>query len=133
MKYSEIYDKRWSDDPNAGQALISNLPFAERLAWELLVDITDRRGWRHEWGRFDDDVKDEVFATHVGIIEKLSVAALDKMFTVDESILDTSTEFEGLKVLARRVVGRYLELLKDSILKPCEPTDGSTGALHAQV
>jgi len=43
---------------------------AQIIATNILADVTDRRGWRHEWERFDDDIQIEIFDTWIEIIEK---------------------------------------------------------------
>lgn len=35
----------------------------DRVVCAILDDVTDRRGWRHEWDGFDDDVKREIVET----------------------------------------------------------------------
>ena len=43
----------------------------ERIAFEILRDATDRRGWRQEWDQFDDDIREELIGTW---IEKIKAA-----------------------------------------------------------
>lgn len=69
--YTYWYDRFYGDDhAKRGNALkvLSEMTTAERLAWNLLKDISDRCGWG--MGGFDDDVKDEIFAAHVKIISE---------------------------------------------------------------
>jgi hypothetical protein len=37
----------------------------------ILDDVTDRRGWRHAWDQFDDDIKIEIEATWKAEIDKI--------------------------------------------------------------
>lgn len=43
-------------------------PTEDRIVDTILLEMTDRRGFRHEWQRFDSDVKDEIRATWVQIV-----------------------------------------------------------------
>lgn len=36
---------------------------AMQIRDQILADATDRRGWRQEWGQFDNDARDEVRET----------------------------------------------------------------------
>jgi hypothetical protein len=47
------------------------MSLAERIAWSILEDVTDRRGWRQEWDQFDTKIKNEIFAEHVKIVQDL--------------------------------------------------------------
>lgn len=37
----------------------------------ILDDVTDRRGWKQEWGQFDPDIKVEIRATWAKIIRQV--------------------------------------------------------------
>lgn len=37
----------------------------------IITDLRGRKGLRHEWGMIDDEIKDEIEATWVEILEKL--------------------------------------------------------------
>jgi len=41
---------------------------ARRIQERLLEDITDRRGWRQEWDRMDEDIQEEIIAAHTHLI-----------------------------------------------------------------
>ena len=42
------------------------MPDLDKLATDImskiLDDVTDRRGWRQEWDRFDNEIKEEIKA-----------------------------------------------------------------------
>jgi len=35
----------------------------EQIVFEIINDLTDRRGFREEWGRFDEEIKEEILDT----------------------------------------------------------------------
>lgn len=39
----------------------------------ILADVTDRRGWRHEWDMFDEDIQEEIQVTWKRILDELNV------------------------------------------------------------
>lgn len=41
---------------------------ADKIAKAIEADVTDRRGWRHEWDQFDPEVKLEIRRTWRKII-----------------------------------------------------------------
>lgn len=43
---------------------------ARRIAYRLLADATDRRGWRQEFDQFDDDIKEELIKTWIEIVQR---------------------------------------------------------------
>lgn len=45
-----------------------DVPLERRIVYKLLRDATDRRGWRQEFDQFDDDVKEELIATWIAIV-----------------------------------------------------------------
>ena len=42
---------------------------AKRIRDAILRDVTDRRGWRQEWDAFDEDVREDIRAAWLEIIE----------------------------------------------------------------
>lgn len=43
----------------------------ERIVFEIIDDLTDRRGFKQEWSRFDDDIKEEILNTLISKTEKI--------------------------------------------------------------
>lgn len=43
---------------------------AERILFELMNDLTDRRGFHQEWDAVDDEIKEDILQVHLGIIQK---------------------------------------------------------------
>jgi hypothetical protein len=43
---------------------------AENIVRTILLDVTDRRGWRQEWDGFDRDIQREIKATWKALILK---------------------------------------------------------------
>ena len=41
---------------------------AVRIVSALLWDVTDLRGWRHEWDRFDEDVRRSIVARWLELV-----------------------------------------------------------------
>src|SRR5437899_6401383 len=41
---------------------------AEKIVDEIISDLSDRRGLRHEWDQIDDEIKDEVRDTWIDIV-----------------------------------------------------------------
>jgi hypothetical protein len=73
--YAEWYELMWGDGGEYDDSrdirkteVYSQMSVAERIAFKLLEDITDRRGWRQEWDQFEDRVKEEIFQEFVKII-----------------------------------------------------------------
>jgi len=44
---------------------------AEQIVAKLKADFTDRRGFRQEWDQVDTDVREEMNATWMSIVEKI--------------------------------------------------------------
>jgi hypothetical protein len=72
MTYTEIYEKRWGDDPRAGREFIDQLPVEQRTAFRLIEDMSDRRGLGQEWDQIDDELKDEIFGEWARIIANVT-------------------------------------------------------------
>ena len=64
MKYSEIIDSVYN------QGIKPDWTTSERKVWEILEDLTDRKGLKQEWAQIDEDIKDEIFAEWVKIINR---------------------------------------------------------------
>jgi len=47
---------------------VIEVELAKRIAFRLLADATDRRGWRQAFGQFDDDIKEELLATWIELV-----------------------------------------------------------------
>jgi hypothetical protein len=67
MTYKSIFENKYG---SLEKQIPLEMTRAQSTAWEILSDITDRRGWSQEWDQFDEGIKNEVFATFVAIIEK---------------------------------------------------------------
>jgi len=50
---------------------------AKEIVKAVLDDVTDRRGWRQEWDRFDSDIQQEIRETHTDIVKKILQKAVD--------------------------------------------------------
>lgn len=50
---------------------------AKKIAQAILADVTDRRGWRQEWDRFDSDIQCEIRETHTDIVRNILKKAVD--------------------------------------------------------
>ncbi len=44
----------------------------ERVVAEILHDLNDRRGLKHEWQHIDPDVQAEIFAVWTALVKKYS-------------------------------------------------------------
>ncbi len=64
MKYSEIYSSIYK------QGIKPDLTIAERKAWEIIEDLTDRFGLKQEWDDIDEDIQDEIFDKWRQIIDR---------------------------------------------------------------
>ena len=42
---------------------------AQAIAFEILADVTDRRGWRQEWDGFGQDIQEEIIKTWIEKIQ----------------------------------------------------------------
>ena len=42
----------------------------KQIAFSIMEDVTDRRGWRQEWDQFDDDIKEEIFQRWIDIAKE---------------------------------------------------------------
>jgi hypothetical protein len=40
-----------------------------RIVSAILDDVTDRRGWRQAWDSFDDDVREEIIARWIELVQ----------------------------------------------------------------
>lgn len=40
----------------------------EEIVFDILADVTDRRGWRQEWDGFDIEIKEEIIKTWINLI-----------------------------------------------------------------
>jgi hypothetical protein len=67
MTYTEIYTAMFSDDV---QFEYTSLSTSQQIAWDILRDLTDRRGLANEFYNCDADIQDEIFDTWVDIIDK---------------------------------------------------------------
>ena len=63
MKYSEIYNCIHYEEKKP------DLTPSESIAWGIVRDLTDRRGFRGAWYDYDEDTRDEIFAEWVEIID----------------------------------------------------------------
>lgn len=45
--------------------------FAEKVVDKIIADLTDRRGLRQEWENCDDEVRDEIRATWIKLINEV--------------------------------------------------------------
>lgn len=66
--FNEYYGGPYADVNATEQRVLASMTQAERIAWKLLEDVTDRRSWGQAWDSFDDDIQDEIFAKFVKII-----------------------------------------------------------------
>lgn len=55
MTYQEFYEA------SSGDGVVKQMTRAERTAWLILEDLTDRRGIGQQWDQIDDEIKDEIF------------------------------------------------------------------------
>lgn len=70
MRHEDDYfDYILRDNPNFGKRSYS---VNEKIAFEILRDVTDRKGWKHPYDEFDDDVREEILETWLSIINKLN-------------------------------------------------------------
>jgi hypothetical protein len=67
----KFHDGKFTDWPTHKAEVMVGMSLAERIAWSILEDVTDRRGWRQEWDQFDTKIKNEIFAEHVKIVQDL--------------------------------------------------------------
>jgi hypothetical protein len=69
--HTKMYDGRYTINtwPKHQKATLDKMSTAERIAWEILRDVKDRRGWRQEWDQFDTQIRNQIFAAHVKIVE----------------------------------------------------------------
>ena len=49
---------------------MDGLPPAKRIVFNLISDLTDRRGLRQEWDQIDEDIQEEIIQTWIDIVEK---------------------------------------------------------------
>ena len=68
---SKMYDGRYTINtwPKHQAATLTKMSPAERIAWEILRDVTYRQGWKQEWHSFPPATQNEIFAAHVRIVE----------------------------------------------------------------
>jgi hypothetical protein len=73
MTYSEFFEAYYEGDYAESEAVharvLAGMTPTERIAWNLLRDITDRRGWGQEWDGMDDEIHDQIFSSFVKIID----------------------------------------------------------------
>lgn len=50
--------------------LLTDVPLARRIVYNIVADLRDRRGIRHEWDQVDDDIKEEILQTLIDITER---------------------------------------------------------------
>jgi hypothetical protein len=60
---SDIWDRR--------EALKASPEHVDQIVIRLLADVTDRRGWRHEWDNFDEDVQHEILDAWSAIVRSV--------------------------------------------------------------
>jgi hypothetical protein len=65
MTYHEILSAVYGEQ----ELDVKTLPIGQQIAWDILADLTDRRGLRQEFEQCDEDIQDEIFDTWVGIID----------------------------------------------------------------
>lgn len=63
---------------------------------QILADVTDRKGWRHAWDMFDDDVQEEVREAFTLIAARL----LDAEFAKEREAAWRAVRFEVGHLLA---------------------------------
>lgn len=73
MTYREFFeayhDGAYGESVATHERVLASMTPSERIAWKLLEDITDRRGWGQEWDGMDDEIQDRIFSGFVKIIE----------------------------------------------------------------
>lgn len=52
--------------------ILNNKEFtpAENIAFQILADMTDRRGFRQAWENVDEDIQEEIIQTWINIAKK---------------------------------------------------------------
>lgn len=65
---------------------------AEHIAYFILRDVTDRRGWRQEFDQFDDDIREGILQTWKKGIDIILQARASELMkgTADESHQDNN-------------------------------------------
>jgi len=93
MTYNEILN---SEAPIGDLSLST----AERKALDIIGDLTDRKGLKHEWENIDEDIQDEIFQLWVGIIARDAVAEvnaadeLELLETKQQHLFEKWSEFQ---------------------------------------
>ena len=67
----KFHDGKFTDWPTHKAEVMVGMSLAERIAWSILEDVTDRRGWRQEWYLFPVTTQNEIFTAHVKIVQRL--------------------------------------------------------------
>jgi len=68
---------------------------ARGCAQELLIDITDRRGWRQAWDQFDAEIRTEIADAHSAIIARALMAA-------DEAATKRAAQWQPIETAPER-------------------------------
>ena len=66
-----MHDGRATDYVKHRAVVLAKMTLAERIAWGILADVTDRRGWRQEWEQLSGSIQNEIFTEHVKIVQQL--------------------------------------------------------------
>mgnify|MGYP001611918986 CR=1 FL=1 len=64
---NKYYDKYFDHVLNKGQEQLTK---SEMIVFDIINDISDRRGIKHEWDGIDGDIQEEIIDTWKSIIEK---------------------------------------------------------------
>ncbi|MHC4196170.1 MAG: hypothetical protein ACYSQZ_09610 [Planctomycetota bacterium] len=51
---------------------LNTKPVSKQILFEIIDDLTDRRGLRQEWDQIDDDIQNEILSDWLKIIETKS-------------------------------------------------------------
>lgn len=49
---------------------MTDLPLAKRIVYNIVNDLRDRRGIRHEWDQVDSGIQEEILQTLIEITEQ---------------------------------------------------------------
>jgi hypothetical protein len=71
MTYRELHDAYYG--PLTGSerdALFQSWDIPTRMAWRVITELSDRKGFGHWWHEIDDDCKDEIFYAIKSIVTR---------------------------------------------------------------
>ena len=63
MTYTELFRAKYERNENIALSM-SNSEF---IVWEIVNDLSDRRGLSHEWNGIEPGIQDEIFEAWVAI------------------------------------------------------------------